>query len=138
MNQRVDALEVHAQVGPRYGAGVILGVRLAPRNPVLCIPVAQVPLFFPHLRQEWFSPAPEMLHTCAREAPHLRQRSSTPAPGIILAYAKEAHFIQPKLEVHTQVRLCEAIELWVSKLALDRCTHLREWGLTPASAPHRS
>lgn len=97
-----------AQVGPWYGAGVILGVRLAPRNPVLCVPVAQVPLFFPHLRQEWFSPA----------------------PGTILAYAKEAHFIQPKLEVHAQVRLCEAIELWISKLVLERCTHLREWGVS--------
>ena len=96
-----------AQVSPWYGAGVILGVRLAPRNSVLCVPVAQVPLFFPHLRQ----------------------RGSSPALGTILAYAKEAHFIQPKLEVHTQVRLCEVIELWISKLALERCTHLREWGL---------
>ena len=67
--------------------------------------------------------------TCAKNGPHLRQRSSSPAPGTILAYAKEAHFIQPKLEVHTQVRLCEVIELWISKFALERCTHLREWGL---------
>lgn len=62
-----------AQVGPWYGAGVILGVRLAPRNPVLCIPVAQVLLFFPHLRQERSSPAPEKLLTCARDNPRLRQ-----------------------------------------------------------------
>lgn len=53
------------QVNTCFGAGVVFGGGPAPQIGLQRFPVAQVPLLFPHLRQESVVPAPRIGCTCA-------------------------------------------------------------------------